>query len=616
MTDPRRRAPIGAEVVDGGAHFRVWAPKATHVDVLLSSGVAVPLAADRDGYFAGIVRGAGAGDRYKYRLDGGEAFPDPASRYQPDGPHGPSEIVDPNAFPWTDTDWKGIGPKGRVLYELHVGTLTKAGTYAGVEELLPKLADVGIDTLEIMPVHEFPGRFGWGYDGVDLFAPSHLYGTPDDLRRLVDRAHSLGLGVILDVVYNHFGPDGNYLTQYSDSYFARDVVNDWGDCIDFDGPTSRPVREMFVANAAYWIDEFHFDGLRLDATQSIHDSSRPHIVTELTLAARGAAPYRQIYVIAENEEQDIALVRERGVDALWNDDFHHSALVAMTGKREAYYSDYLGTAQELISALKWGYLFQGQRYEWQDKPRGTPSPFEPAERYVLYLENHDQVANRAFGARTCTTTTPGRFRAMSAVLLLAPSTPLLFQGQELGSTRPWVYFADHPGELGESVKKGRAQFLAQFPSMNSEHLLARVSDPRERATFESCVLDASLHDENPPTLRLYRALLRLRRRDPVFASQDKDRMFGATLGAERFALRYFGDDGDDRLVLVNLSTDRTLRPAPEPLLAPPRDRHWEILLSTDDPSFGGEGIAPLHAGGALHLPSHAALVLAAKGVTP
>ncbi|HKM56455.1 MAG TPA: alpha-amylase family glycosyl hydrolase, partial [Isosphaeraceae bacterium] len=366
--------PIGADVQpDGGVHFRVWAPVCRTVDVVIeeparagsgdgsdsgSEPRTVPLQNEGNGYFSGFVAEADNSSLYRYRTDGDKSFPDPASRYQPKGPHGPSQVVDPARFPWTDGEWKGLALEGQVFYELHLGTFTPEGTWNAAAANLERLIDLGITTLEIMPVAEFPGSFGWGYDGVDLFAPYHVYGTPDDMRRFVDCAHAMGLGVILDVVYNHFGPDGCYVHAFSDRYFHHDKPgSDWGDALNFDGPDSGPVREYFVTNAGYWISEYHLDGLRLDATHAIHDASQPHILADISRHARAAAGGRSIILVAENESQNVRLVGAHetggyGLDALWNDDFHHTARVALTGHAEAYYCDYRGTAQELISAVK------------------------------------------------------------------------------------------------------------------------------------------------------------------------------------------------------------------------------------------------------------------------
>ncbi|MDQ6808956.1 MAG: alpha-amylase family glycosyl hydrolase, partial [Verrucomicrobiota bacterium] len=369
-----RRYPIGAELsAKDETDFRVWAPEAKSVEVAIEresdpkARSCFTLTAEKDGYFSGAAR-VGEGTLYRFRLNhANDLHPDPASRFQPHGPHGPSLVIDPNRYQWTDQAWKGVRLKGQVIYELHVGTFTREGTWHAAMGELAELARVGVTLIEMMPIAEFPGRFGWGYDGVDLFAPVHLYGEPDDLRRFIDAAHAVAIGVILDVVYNHLGPEGNYLRVFARDYFTDRYETEWGDPLNFDGPNCEPVREFVTANAAYWIDEFHFDGLRLDATQSIFDQSQPRIVTVIASAARRAAKGRAIILIAENEPQDATLVRDQknggdGLDGIWNDDFHHSATVALTGRREAYYTDYQGSPQEFISAAKYGFLFQGQYY--------------------------------------------------------------------------------------------------------------------------------------------------------------------------------------------------------------------------------------------------------------
>jgi maltooligosyltrehalose trehalohydrolase len=628
MSDPERpllrRLPIGAECLrSGGVHFRVWAPRAKRVTVVLGAGGdkgVGALAAEPSGYFSGCVPEAAAGTLYRFRLDEGGPYPDPASRFQPEGPSGPSRVVDPATFRWTDAGWAGAPLREQIIYELHVGTFTAEGTWEGARKRLGDLADLGITCIEMMPVAEYPGRFGWGYDGVNLFAPAHLYGEPDDLRRFVDEAHGHGLAVILDVVYNHFGPEGNYLREFSPDYFTDRHPTDWGEAINFDGPGSEPVREFFLANARAWIDEFHMDGLRLDATQSIFDESDEHVLAAIGREVRAAARGRETIVVAENEPQQTRLVRpvERGgygLDGLWNDDFHHSAIVALTGKREAYYTDYKGSPQELISAVKWGYLYQGQRYKWQRSRRGTPALDLPPSAFVAFVENHDQIANSALGQRLHQMTSPGRYRAMTAFLLLSPPTPMLFQGQEFASSAPFLYFADHRGELGNQVRKGRAAFLAQFPSIASPKMMPTLPDPSDPGTFERCKLDFAERGRHENIYVMHRDLIRLRRRDPVFRAQRPHGVDGAVLGPEAFVLRFFGeqstegDGGADRLLLVNLGIDLDLDPAPEPLLAPSADMLWRVLWSSDDIAYGGPGIAPLETRYNWRIPGHAAVVL-------
>ncbi len=377
-----RRRAMGAEPLpQGGTHFRVWAPGKDRVVVVLCDAqgrgsAEFALQREEAGYHASWVPEAKVNSLYGFQVDGKpQLLPDPASRFQPQGPTGPSQVIDPGQFPWSDTDWRGVGREGQVIYEMHFGTFTPEGTYAAAAEQLGVLADLGVTVIEVMPLADFPGRFGWGYDGVCLFAPTRLYGSPDDLRRFIDRAHGHGLGVILDVVYNHLGPEGQTLELFSDYYFSDQIATDWGKAMNFDGPEAAEVRRFYLANAAYWIEEFHFDGMRFDATQAIHDSSQEHILAALARQVRVSAGKRATLLVAENEPQHTRLVRAAdqggfGLDALWNDDFHHSAHVALTGHSEAYFTDYRGAPQEFISAIKYGYLYQGQWYAWQNKRRG------------------------------------------------------------------------------------------------------------------------------------------------------------------------------------------------------------------------------------------------------
>jgi maltooligosyltrehalose trehalohydrolase len=592
---PIRRLPVGAEPQsDGGVHFRVWAPRCEEIAVEIEGLEPAALQSEADGYFSLRSLAARAGMRYRFRLDRGEtALPDPASRFQPDGPHGPSEIVDPETFTWTDGAWCGLAREHLVIYEMHVGTFTPDGSWKAASRELPALAELGITCIEIMPVAEFPGRFGWGYDGVDLFAPTRLYGRPADFRRFVDRAHALGIAVILDVVYNHFGPDGNYLKSFSAAYFTDRHDNDWGEAINFDGPDCCPVREFFVANAGYWIDEYHLDGLRLDATQAIFDRSEDHILAAIVRQVRLAGRGRTTFVVAENEPQHAKLARpaERGgygLDALWNDDFHHSAMVALTGHHEAYYSDYRGRPGEFVAAAKHGFLYQGQRYQWQRKARGTPTLDLPAECFVVFLQNHDQVANSGTGERCHALTSPGRLRAMTAYFLLMPGIPMLFQGQEFGASSPFFYFADHEIELSHDVREGRRLSLAQFPSLATSEMRAELADPGDIDTFRRSVLDLSERQRHASIYALHRDLLELRRMDPVLG-QRPCRIDGAALTDEAWMLRFFSQSGADRLLIVNLGRDLLLGPAPEPLLAPVEGQAWRLLWSSEAPVYGGSG---------------------------
>jgi maltooligosyltrehalose trehalohydrolase len=628
-TPYQRRFPLGAEVVrSGGVHFRVWAPRWQQAAVaLFAEGTTsrkekplevIKLQSERDGWFSGLAPSALVGATYGFRLgDDQQVYPDPASRFQPDGPHGLSQVVDPDEFEWTDQDWSGVQLAGQIIYEMHIGTFTPEGTFAAAQEQLPELAECGITLIEVMPLADFPGRFGWGYDGVNLFAPTRLYGTPDDFRRFVDRAHGLGIGVILDVVYNHLGPDGNFLSQFSDDYFTDRYATDWGQAINFEGTNAEPVREFYLSNALLWIREYHLDGLRLDATQDIHDQPQQHILAELTRRCRAAAGDRSLVFVGENEPQELRLIQsyERGgyaLDALWNDDFHHSAMVRLTGRSEAYYTDYRGTPQEFISAMKYGYLYQGQWYDWQGHRRGHYLRGVAPAAFVTFIQNHDQVANSASGLRCVCLASPGDLRAMTALMLLGPGTPMLFQGQEFGATSPFYFFADHPGELGQKVHAGRKEFMSQFRSLKSAEMQQLIPDPSDWATFEQCKLDFSQREEHADLYQLHRDLLQLRREEPVFRAQRFQGLDGAVLAADALVLRYYGNDDlgrDDRLVVVNFGGDLHLSPSPEPLLAPPQEHFWEVIWSSEDPRYGGCGAGPLDTEENWRIPAHAAVVL-------
>jgi maltooligosyltrehalose trehalohydrolase len=609
---------LGAQVESTGVRFRVWAPKRARVDVVLEEdGRSFPLTKDEAGYFSALVPIARTGMTYRYRLDNGETFPDPCSRCQPQGPHGPSLIVDPDAYEWRTTSWTGVRMPGQVIYELHVGTFTREGTLDAAIGQLDELKACGITLIELMPLAEFPGRWNWGYDGVALFAPAHVYGDPHALKRFVDAAHERGLGVILDVVYNHFGPDGNYLFFYSDTYQTDRHPNDWGQAINFDGPGSKGVRDFFVQNACYWISEYHLDGLRLDAVHAIYDDSPVHVLAELSIQARKAAADRSIVLIAECESQLIKTIQPVeqggwGLDAVWSDDFHHICRVAVTGHREAYYSDYRGTVQELLSVIKRGFVFQGQRHDWQKKPRGSVVKDEPAHGFVFYLQNHDQVANHVHGDRLHTITSPGRARALTTLMLLAPETPLLFMGQEFAASSPFLFFADHGSELAPLVYQGRKKFLSLFPSYATPEAQEAVPDPSDVRTFERSRLDFADRERHAGVYRLHRDLLRLRRDDPVIACQNRQSIDGAVLGPEALVLRYFTATDEDRLLIVNLGAELVLIPAPEPLLAPVTDGAWTLRWSSDHADYGGPGfVNPLTEDG-WRIPAMSATLFAAN----
>lgn len=602
--------------------FRVWAPSRSKVRIALEGGAGSPdliaLEADADGYHAAFVPQAGAGTRYRFQFDDDLLrYPDPASRYQPEGPHGPSLVTDPGLFPWSDGGWRGVAREGHVIYEMHLGTFSKEGTWRGAQQELAELSALGVTLIEVMPVHDFPGRFGWGYDGVGLFAPVAIYGEPDDMRTFVNEAHRLGLGVILDVVYNHLGPDGNFLRAFSPSYFHEKRKNDWGESINFDGKNAGPVREFFISNARCWIGEYHLDGLRLDATQEIHDESPRHILADIGQAARAAAGKRGIYIVAENEQQRAIIARPSeaggyGLDALWNDDFHHAARVALTGHNEAYYSGYLGRPQEFVSAAKYGYLYQGEWYTWQHQRRGTPALNLRPSAFVNFLQNHDQEANSARGERLNTICAPGDYRAMTTLLMLMPGTPMLFQGQEFGSTARFPFFSDHKPEIAGPSREGRAMFLAQFPSLALPEMQGEFPDPGDLRSFEAAKLDFSEREKNAPLYRMHKDLIALRRSDAVFANPHRGGVDGAVLSDRAFVLRYFSEMHGDRLMLVNLGIDLHLDPIPEPLLAPMAGGSWRVVFSSEDPRYGGTGTVAPDTHENWRVAGHSAIVLTSE----
>jgi len=523
MTAVRRAhaMPFGAAVLaDGRTRFRLWAPAARSVAVRLPDAT-LPMAAAGGGWHEATTAEAPAGSRYRYVIDGRTAVPDPASRFQPDDVHGDSEVIDPGAYAWGDADWRGRPWHETVLYELHVGAFTPAGTYRGVVEKLDHLVDLGVTAVELMPLAEAPGSRNWGYDGVYLFAPEARYGRPDDLKALVDAAHGRGLSVFLDVVYNHFGPEGNYLSLTAPAFFTERHHTPWGAAINFDGDDGRPVRDFFVHNALYWMEEFHLDGLRLDAVHAIADDSHPHILTEIAEAVRAAAPAgRHVHLVLENDDNTVRYLRRdadgrpRWYDAQWNDDLHHVLHAAVAGETAGYYADYEDRrADRLGRCLAEGFDYQGEPSRHRGgQRRGEPSAALPPTAFVNFLQNHDQVGNRAFGDRIDRLAPPAAVLAATAVCLLAPSPPLLFMGEEWAAAQPFPFFCDFGPELAEAVRQGRRREFERFPEFADPAARARIPDPQDEATFASAVLDWATRDREPHRSRLAytRALLRIR----------------------------------------------------------------------------------------------------------
>ncbi len=514
MAAAQRLTP-GATLQGGQCVFRVWAPRAREVILRLLGHGDFAMTREADGAFAATLP-ASAGDRYLYIVDRQKPVSDPVSRLLPDGVHGPTEIVEPKAFAWSDDGWRGVDLRDYILYELHVGTFTPQGTFDGVVEKLAYLKSLGISVIELMPVAAFPGKRNWGYDGVSPFAVQASYGGPDGLKRLVNAAHRAGLGVVLDVVYNHLGPEGNYLRQFG-PYFTDRYHTPWGEAINYDGADAEPVRQYFVNNALYWVREYHLDGLRLDATQTIHDHSPKHIIEEIAenVHALGRELGRPVCVICETDENDARYLRPRprgfGVDAVWSDDFHHALHTLLTRESRGYYQDF-GRGEQLARALGEGFAFQGEPFQyWQGTPRGTSPHDIPLCRHVICAQNHDQVGNRARGERLTALVPRGARKLAAALLLLAPETPLLFMGQEYDEVAPFQFFSDFgDAELRRAVSEGRRKEFAEFA-------WDQVPDPEDEATFARSrlkwpVVRGQWSAENAEMLEWYRRLIDLRRK--------------------------------------------------------------------------------------------------------
>ncbi|HET8701098.1 MAG TPA: malto-oligosyltrehalose trehalohydrolase [Nitrococcus sp.] len=517
--------PFSAEVQAGGqVRFRLWAPALEALTLSLEDpGEEQLLAMERreDGWFELTTAAAHIGSRYRFVLPDGMRIPDPASRCNPEDVHGPSEVIDPSAFRWKDADWRGRPWQEAVIYELHVGSFSPSGTFDGVRERLDYLADLGITALELMPVADFPGTRNWGYDGVLPFAPDSRYGRPEALKELVQAAHQRGLMVLLDVVYNHFGPEGNYLHAYAPQFFSRRHSTPWGAAINFDGEGNREVRRFFIDNALYWLEEFHLDGLRLDAVHAICDDSRPDILVELAAAVRaGAGRSRLVHLVLENDHNAAHyLVRDtervRWYTAQWNDDCHHALHTLLTGESRGYYADYAqDPIRHLGRCLTEGFAFQGKPSPYRDgAPRGEPSTDLPSGAFINFLQNHDQIGNRAFGERIIRLASERAVRAAHTLLLLAPSPPLLFMGEEWDTKAPFPFFCDFGPELAGAVRDGRRREFARFPEFSAPEARERIPDPNDPATFALAVLDWSEHTQAPcaRALALHRELLALRR---------------------------------------------------------------------------------------------------------
>lgn len=571
----RHRMPFGAEIMAaGGVRFRLWAPGVDSVALKLDAEDEQPMTAAGGGWFEFKHAAARAGSRYQFRLPDGLLVPDPASRSNPDDVHDASEVIDPADFDWSDAAWRGRPWEEAVIYELHVGSFSAAGNFSGVMERLDYLAELGVSALEIMPVADFPGRRNWGYDGALLFAPDAAYGRPDDFKRLIDAAHRRGLMVFLDVVYNHFGPEGNYLHAYAPDFFAPSHATPWGAAINFAGANSRPVRDFFIHNALYWIEEFHLDGLRLDAVHAICDQSSPDIVEEIADALRrGPGRERHIHLVLENDRnqshylnRDSAGQAQRAT-AQWNDDFHHLAHVLATRETDGHYADYASNPGHLLGrCLSQGFAFQGQASAFRNRePRGEPSAHLPPAAFVNFLQNHDQIGNRAFGERLCRLASPAALEALSALLLLAPPIPLLFMGEEFAARQPFLYFCDFGADLADAVSDGRRREFAHFPRFADPADRERIPDPSAESSFSASVLDWGVLDDDPQraVLELHRQLLALRRQwiTPRLPGMGNGAPQTTRLSATAVALSWRLGDGSRLTLAANLGSDASAVPA-------------------------------------------------------
>jgi maltooligosyltrehalose trehalohydrolase len=625
MTPPSPAAGA-AWLGPAGTRFRVWAPQAERVELVLEDaggGPPVGLTPAGDGWFELMHRTAGPGTLYRYLVDGNGPFPDPASRFQPRGVHGPSEVIDPGAFAWSDAGWTGVPLERLVLYELHVGSFTAEGTFRAAIARLPELVDLGITALELMPLADFPGARNWGYDGVAPYAPARCYGRPDDLRALVDAAHRVGLAVHLDVVYNHLGPDGAYQGCFSPLYYSATHRTPWGAALNFDGPGSAPVRDYVIDNAVAWVREYHVDGLRLDATHAIVDESPRHILAALADAVHRAARTagRSALVIAEDVRNLAHMVRPEaeggwGLDAVWSDDFHHQLRRRLVGDADGYFQDFSGSTADLAATARRGWFYRGQYAGYFGRPRGTDPAGLPARRFVFFLQNHDQVGNRALGDRLHHGVSPAVYRAASTLLLVLPETPLLFMGQEWAAASPFLYFTDHHPELGEAVRRGRREEFARFAAFRDPAARERIPDPQAAETFAASRLSWDEREREPHRgiLALYRQLLALRRGEPALGGGGGELSFDVVAFSVDVLLvrrRAGAPDAGTILAIIRLGGAGPVELREHAFARLDPGQRWEPVLSTGDERFaaGGRHIAVHPDGPAADFPEPGAVLL-------
>lgn len=563
--------PFGAQLIPGGVSFRLWAPNAETVDLFLD-GKRLPMVAVKEGWWERTETGVGPGARYGYSVAGsGLVFPDPASRFNPDDVHGLSQVLDPSSYAWTDQGWRGRPWHEAVVYELHLGSFTPEGTFAAASEKLDYLADLGITAVELMPVADFPGNHNWGYDGVLPFAPDASYGTPDELKALVDAAHGRNLMVLLDVVYNHFGPEGNYLHLYAKDFFSSRHPTPWGPAINFDGLASKTVRQFFIHNALYWLEEFHFDGLRLDSAHAIYDDSAPDILNEIaTAVTSGPGKERHIHLVLENDHNAAHYLGPGAYAAQWNDDFHHAAHILLTGETDGYYADFADSpARHLGRCLAEGFAWQGEPSPYRNgEIRGERSDHLPSPAFVAFLQNHDQVGNRAFGERLSALAPSQAIEAATAALLLAPSVPLLFMGQEFGADTPFLFFCDFGPDLAAAVAAGRRKEFERFAHFADPAAREPIPDPGDPATFLRSKLDWSFmeYPERWGRLDFHRQLLALRRKEimPRITGMKSHSGSYRLLATSALEVSWQLGDGSRLALYLNLGPDAVAAPRTAP----------------------------------------------------
>lgn len=578
---------LGATVANDGVDFRVWAPKASSVSLMLiDEARQLPMNPEGHGHFSIAVNGIPPGRRYCYLLNGEIPRPDPVSRYQPEGVHGPSEVVDPGEFSWEDQDWKGFPLEAWIIYEIHAGAFTKEGTFEAAIPFLDYLKnELGVTAIELMPVAQFPGERNWGYDGTYLYAPQNSYGGPKGLKTLINAGHQKGLAVILDVVYNHLGPEGNYLNHYG-PYFTDRYKTPWGPAINFDGPESDEVRKFFVQNALYWVTEYHIDGLRIDAIHGIFDFSARHILYDIREAVHQQATRlgRHIFVIAESDLNDVRVINSpekggHGLDAQWNDDFHHCLHTLLTGERNGYYQDF-GDFNQLVTSLREGFVYSGQYSSYRKRRHGSSSKHLPPNKFVIFSQNHDQVGNRMKGDRLSSLVPFEALKLVAGTVLLSPAIPLLFMGEEYGEEAPFQYFVSHSDpDLIEAVRKGRKEEFAAF------QWEGEIPDPQDETTFLRSKIDLDLrhHLHHKMLVKFYETLIRLRKEIIRLFCQDKKVIEIKGFEEEKVVL-IKGECEENRIILVFNFNDKPVK-----IETRIEKGVWEKIFSSASEDWGGNG---------------------------